>query len=275
MATKKKRVKEERILAFFTIGLFTMAIVFMALVKVNDNIREYSMLREKGAEERKNAVHAGIAELADDSRPPLPTQKEMAEREEKPLDKQQQLLKEAGVDTDTDANWNLIESVGCIVEHEVGYDESYFPGFDFDELQQVMAKSVINRLRSSDFPNNLYFLVNQQGQYPDVWEYICEHHHRVKDETQINVIKVLYNREDYYIPDDVYFEHSFLLDEELEEPKYIGEATPAVGNIDQAVSWLSEQEISTELYPFASFIYVESEDVQRLVVFSGSPSGPY
>ena len=272
MAQRRKRV-EEKVLAYFTVGLITMSIVSMAIFKVNDNISEYSRLREKGAEERKNApMHT---DLHDTSRPPLPTQEEMAKREETPLTFRQNLLKKVGISPNAEPNWDIIESVGCIVEHEVGYNESYYPGFDFDELQQIMAKSVINRLRSSDFPNNLYYLVNQDGQYPGVWDYICENHHLVEERTQINVIKVLYNREDYYIPDDVYFEHSFLFDEKLEEPKYTGEPTPAVGSVDQAVSWLSEQEISTELYPFASFIYVESENVKRLVIFSGSPSGPY
>lgn len=267
MAKIKKRVKDS-LLTYVIFGVIILSMIALALVNVNVRIKEYGRLRENGINERKNAAHA----LANDSN--LPSQEKMEEIEIKPLSPRELMQKKAGIPLDKEINWNLVESIGSIVEHEVGYNESYYPYYDFDYLQQLMAKSVVNRLRSSAFPDDLYRVVNQEGQYPGVWEYICNNHHRVKENTQVNVIKALYKC-DYTIPADIFFEHSFALDTNLEEATDIGEDTPAVGNLDQAIEWLYEQPISSELYAFDSFIYWESDEVQRLVIFSGSPSGPY
>ena len=274
MATElKKRIKqfEGKLLAFIISGIFFLMIIAYALSGINAKIMEYTALRDKSENRKNSAVHA---ELANTESEHLSSQAKVTETEEKYLTQRERLQKEAGIPAEQTINWKLVEAIAALVEHEVGFTERNFPGYDFNYLQQLMTKSVKNRLRSSDFPDDLYRVVTQEGQYPGVWEYICTHHHSVRDITQVNVLKALYNC-DYDIPSDIYFEHSFCLNTSLTEATDIGEETPAVGSLEQAVEWLYQQPISTELYAYDSFIYVQSDGVQRLVIFSGSPSGPY
>ncbi len=263
----KERVNVEAILVYLLIGIFFINLLSILFSKLDRNISDYSRMREKGVEERRNTVITPDDSIVDFS----PTQIQT----EEPLTQAQQLLEKADLPITTKVNWTLVEAIAALTEHEVGWSPEYFEGYDFDEIQQVMAKSVLNRLSSNKFPNDFYNLVNQDGQYPDMWEYICTHHYRVKETTLVNVLKVFYKNGDYAIPKDLYFEHSFPYNEDLEEATDTGEATPAVGSPYQAAEWLATQNISTGIYSYSSYIYDEGNGVKRLLIFSCSSTGPY
>lgn len=263
---KKNRVSGELLAIYAVIGLFLFYFLFNAFFNIDRNITDYQRMVEEGAERRRNSVVLPKDSSVIDY--PMPTY-------EQPLTPPQLILKDAGISIDTPVNWPMIEGIACLTEHEVGFDAAYFEGYDFDEIQQTMAASVINRMRSEDFPYGFSQIVNQDGQYPGMWEYICKHHKNVKRETIVNVLKVYYHKSDYSIPKDIFFEHSFPYDESLEEATDIGEVTPAVGNSCQAAEWLAEQGVSTGLYSYSSYIYDEGNGVKRLLLFSGSSTGPY
>ncbi|MBR0491455.1 MAG: hypothetical protein IJJ82_05355 [Clostridia bacterium] len=262
---EKKRVNVEVVLVYLLITIFLIYLLSIFFSKLSMNICDYKVMREKEYNTEMNVALPIESSSSVDY--PSPNYEQQTP--------EQIILEKAGLPADTEVNMALMQGIACLTEHEVGFDPDYFIGYDFDEIQQTMAASVINRMRSEDFPYGFPKVVNQEGQYPDMWEYICKNHSYVSRETLINVLKVYYHKSDYSIPKDIFFEHSFPYDESLEEATDIGEVTPAVGNSYQAAEWLAEQGVSTGLYSYSSYIYDEGNGVKRLLLFSGSSTGPY
>lgn len=92
-----------------------------------------------------------------------------------------------------------------VVQHEVGYNESYFPGYDFDYIQQLMTKVVLNRIGRNGFKDTLYEVICQKGQFMPI-ENLSEYD-PYETTTRKNVLHVI-NKEDN-ISEDLIFEMSF------------------------------------------------------------------
>lgn len=263
---QKKRVNYEKILAIVLTLVAVVFLVSVAIAKIDKNVTDYKVMREQPKVEVPQ-----IQKTEENIK--LPSKMESSE---KPLSQREQILEKSGLNIgENRINWTLAEGLGALVEYRLGSNAKYYEGYDYAEIQQVTTKGIVNQLRSKEYPNHFYYLVKEDTQNPDEWEYVCTHHYRVSDETMINVLKVLYHKPDYDIPDNIYYEFSFPYEEGLEEATEIyGESTPAVSDSYQATEWLTEQSsLSDSLYPYSSYIYDDGTN-SRLIIFCGSSADP-
>ena len=92
----------------------------------------------------------------------------------------------------------LPDGMGIFVQsinYMTGCSESYYPYDDIDEVQSLMAEVIWNRIESSDFPNTVREVLDQDGQFPDIpegYEIPSDWGSRAKQ----NIVNVLENTED-------------------------------------------------------------------------------
>lgn len=90
------------------------------------------------------------------------------------------------------------------VKHEVGSNESYYPGYDLDYIQQCMTKVIVNRVGRKGFADSVYGVLTQQNQFMPLENLQSI---SIDERTRENVMKVLYGEDD--IPSDLLFEMSY------------------------------------------------------------------
>lgn len=78
-----------------------------------------------------------------------------------------------------------------VVQHEVGNSASYFVGYDFARIQQIMARVVINRTLSDEFPSTVLGVLTQPGQF-EVWDDLGRYS-PYDETTRVNVLAALEN----------------------------------------------------------------------------------
>lgn len=66
-------------------------------------------------------------------------------------------------------NWE-VELIARAVIHETGNNGQYFPGFDINQIQKYMASVIWNRVNNPNFPNTVYDVLIQPGQFMPVEE---------------------------------------------------------------------------------------------------------
>lgn len=98
-----------------------------------------------------------------------------------------------------------IDMLVQLVQHEVGTSASYYPGYDFDYIQQCMAKLVINRVQHSNFPKSVSEVIKQKGQFEN-WKR-CFKFSPTHERTRRNVEFVLFGNDQ--ISDKLLFQMSF------------------------------------------------------------------
>lgn len=91
------------------------------------------------------------------------------------------------------------------VQHEVGNNPYYFPGYNFDYIQQCMAKVIINRVGKQGFANSVTDVLSQPGHFMPL-ENLSDFDPN-DETTRQNVLSVLYGTDN--IPDSLVFEMSF------------------------------------------------------------------
>ncbi len=99
-----------------------------------------------------------------------------------------------------------IQLVVQAVQHEVGCDPTYFQGYDFDVIQQCMAKVILNRVGRTGFADTIDGVIDQPGQFMPRSQ--LTKFSPTEERTRKNVIAVL-NGDASQIPDNLIFEMSF------------------------------------------------------------------
>lgn len=54
--------------------------------------------------------------------------------------------------------------------HEVGSNPAYYPGYNLDTIQKHMASVIWNRVNNPNYPNTVYEVLTQSGQFMDLSE---------------------------------------------------------------------------------------------------------
>lgn len=110
-----------------------------------------------------------------------------------------------------------IEILVLCVQHEVGINPSYYPCCDdFDHLQKLMARVIVNRIGTPGFGNSLFEVLTQKNQFPGLLEDVLNYENLPNanqfdpndKRTRDNVTSVLYNMDG--ISHDVFFERRSL-----------------------------------------------------------------
>ena len=91
------------------------------------------------------------------------------------------------------------------VQHEVGNNPYYFPGYNFDYIQQCMTRVIINRVGKKGFANSVTGVLSQPGHFMPLEELSSFDENDKR--TRKNVLAVLYGEDN--IADTLVFEMSF------------------------------------------------------------------
>lgn len=101
-------------------------------------------------------------------------------------------------------DWEL-DLIVKAVQHEVGNNPSYFPGYDFDYIQQCMAGVILNHVGKPDFAGSVYGVLTDPGHFMPL-ENLARFSATDK-QTLKNVLAVIYGK--VHIDSNVIFEMSF------------------------------------------------------------------
>lgn len=210
-----------------------------AMVNVETGVKLKSKYQAKMAERSKAKSMVGTVEKAKVKMPKATTKesKKVKSKEKKETQKKSQ-PKQYGKLTDYE-----IGLICQIVQHEVGNNPELFPGYDFDIIQQYMARTVINRIGMNNW-NNAEDVITAPKQYCSLEELSS---FDANDEvTRRNVIAVA-NGEDG-ISEDVLFEMSWSADVSVKE------------------AWASMERQCGDIYDIY-YVYADFGSYKRLVIF--------
>lgn len=258
---KKQRFSSEVILTIIVLMITIAFLLIIAFVKINSNVTLYGSMRVPNVDA---PTGLDIAREPDS----IPCEDMSTGKEGVTLTQKQLLLQKSGLEPDENSvNWALAEGISSYVEYSVGVNANNFAGYDFNEVQQVMAKRLVNLLNSRKYENDFQRLVTQDvGAHG--WNCVSTNRPNVKETTLINVLKALYSNS-YEIPENVYYQHSFVYSENAGNVTKIGNKF-IVSNAYQAFDLLCEKGLSDTLYPYASYTYIDPYGTPRLLIFCGS-----
>lgn len=255
----RKFFNSEVILTLIVSVITVSFLLILAFVKVHTNATEY-----RGNMRVPNVEAPSGLEISRE--PELIT---CEDKEGVSLTQRQLIMQKSGLEPDeSSVNWALAEGISSYVEYSVGVNANNFAGYDFNEVQQVMAKRLVNLLNSRKYENDFQRLVTQDvGAHG--WNCVSTNRPNVKETTLINVLKALYSNSDYEIPENVIYQNTFVYLENAGNVTKIGNNF-IVSNAYQAFDLLCEKGLSDTLYPYASYTYIDPYGNPRLLIFCGS-----